>query len=428
MYSLNNNTPQKAYHEVEYEFSFPKIDDLADMIAHLGRGCYLFKRDLSRYFLQLKVDPIEYNKLGFCWRGLVWFFVSFVWGWRHAGYCGQWVTSAVSYIHARLGYEKTQQLFNILNYADDFAGAEAELARAKLSFDTLGQLLSDIGLIESKSKACPPSQSMVYLGVKFDTMAMCMYVDDDKVAELKFELAKWSKKSVAKKGELQSILGKLLWVSKTVRFSRVFVSRIICEIRKLSTQSAKTTLSYDVRKDFLWWDKYIDVFSGVEIIPPTTVCQSVLGDAYPQGGGSWNPTLAEYFSMRFPEYMCSPDTPIHIKEFIIVILCIRLWGKNWTGQRILIYCDNTSVCDTCSYQKPSDPSMQKLLREFLYWVCKFNFHPIIEKISTKDNHIADFISRNHNEDDISSYLSKQGFLNQTKILIPLEWYNFVAEW
>ena len=111
--------------------------------------------------------------------------------------------------------------------------------------------------------------------------------------------------------------------------------------------------------------------------------------------------------MRFPEYMCSPDTPIHIKEFIIVIICIRLWGKNWTGQRILIYCDNTSVCDTCSYQKPSDPSMQKLLREFLYWVCKFNFHPIIEKISTKDNHIADFISRNHNEDDISSYLSKR---------------------
>ena len=111
---------------------------------------------------------------------------------------------------------KTQQLFIILNYADDFAVAEAVLAHAKLSFDTLGKLLSDIGLIESKSKACPPSQSMFFLGLKLE------------VAELKFELAKWSKKSVAKKGEVQSILGKLLWVSKTVRFSRVFVSQIIC--------------------------------------------------------------------------------------------------------------------------------------------------------------------------------------------------------
>ena len=72
--------------------------------------------------------------------------------------------------------------------------------------------------------------------------------------------------------------------------------------------------------------------------------------------------------------------------------------------------------------------MQKLLREFLFWVCKFNFYPILEKISTKDNHVADFISRNHDEDDISSYLAKQGFLNQSKIVIPLDWYNFVADW
>ena len=428
MFSLNKNTPEKAYHETEYEFHFPKIDNLADIIANLGPGCFLFKRDLSRYFLQLKIDPIEYDKLGFVWRGLVFFFTSFVWGCRHAGYAGQWLTSAVSFIHAKLGHDKTGELFNILNYADDFAGAEAKLDRAQLSFDTLGQLLLDIGLLESKSKACPPSTTMTYLGVKFNTVDMCMHVDDEKVTELKTELAKWSKKTVAKKHELQSILGKLLWVSRTVRFSRVFVCRIIAEIRKLPRQAAKTILSNDIRKDFLWWEKYIEVFSGVEMIPPTTVCQSVLGDAYPQGGGSWNPVLNEYFSMRFPEYMCSPDTPIHIKEFMIVILCIRMWGKFWTGQKIAIYCDNDAVCDACVYQKPNDSQMQQLLREFLFWVCRFNFSPVLHKISSKDNHIADFISRNHNEDDISRYLSKQGFNNQTKVEIPNDWYNFVAEW
>jgi hypothetical protein len=110
LYSLNNNTPQKSYHETEYEFHFPRIDDLADIIAALGPGCYLFKRDLSRFFLQLKVDPLEYSKLGFAWRGLIFFFVSFVWGCRHAGYCGQWLTSAVSFIHANLGLEFTKQL------------------------------------------------------------------------------------------------------------------------------------------------------------------------------------------------------------------------------------------------------------------------------------------------------------------------------
>ena len=187
-------------------------------------------------------------------------------------------------------------------------------------------------------------------------------------------------------------------------------------------------LSTEIRKDFLWWEKYISVFSGVELIPPTYVSQSVLGDAYPQGGRSWNQVKCEYFSTRFPEYMCSADTPIHIKEFIVVILSVRMWGKLWTGQRIMIFCDNDSVCDTCTYQKPTDPSLQKLLREFLYWTCTFNFHPILEKVSSKDNHIADYLSRHHNEADINEYFVKNGLPNQIKVTVPTDWYSFVAEW
>ena len=45
LYSLNKNTPEKSYHDAEYEFHFPSVDNLADTIAALGSGCYLFKRD-----------------------------------------------------------------------------------------------------------------------------------------------------------------------------------------------------------------------------------------------------------------------------------------------------------------------------------------------------------------------------------------------
>jgi hypothetical protein len=118
-------------------------------------------------------------------------------------------------------------------------------------------------------------------------------VDKDKIIELKLELTKWVRKTTAKNFELQRILGNLLWVSRTVRLSCIFVSRIIAEKRKLTKQSDKTTLSRDIRKDFLWWAKYMELFSGVELIPPTTVSLAVLGDTCPQGGGSWNPVSAE---------------------------------------------------------------------------------------------------------------------------------------
>ena len=155
MFSLNRNTPEKSYHDTEYEFTFPKIDNFADIIAKLGHGCYLWKRDLSRYYLQLKIDPYEYDKLGFVWRSKLFLFISFVWGCRHAGYVGQWFTSAIAFIHANLGLELTGTIYQCLNYAHDFAGPEDSLERSQISFETLGNLFKELGMQESASKASP---------------------------------------------------------------------------------------------------------------------------------------------------------------------------------------------------------------------------------------------------------------------------------
>ena len=45
-FSLNTNTPEKLYLGEEYEFSFPKLDDFAQLIVSYGSNCFLWKRDL----------------------------------------------------------------------------------------------------------------------------------------------------------------------------------------------------------------------------------------------------------------------------------------------------------------------------------------------------------------------------------------------
>ena len=172
----------------------------------------------------------------------------------------------------------------------------------------------------------------------------------------------------------------------------------------------------------------MEIFSGVEIIPPITVSQSVYGDAYPLGGGSWNPVLNQYFSTKFTHSFCSLEIPIHIKEFLVVIMCIRAWGEKWTGQRIILFCDNDSVCDTCTYLKPKDPELQRYLREYLFWVCRYNCFPILQKISSGDNYLADFISRNHETSDIDAYFASHGYPTQNRLEIPDDWYRFKADW
>ena len=362
-FSLNVNTPDKLYLDEEYLFTFPKLDDFSQLILKYGSGCFLWKRDLSRFFLQLPLDPSDYDKTGCIWRGQLLFFTSYVWGTRHAGMNGQRVTNAVSTIHRSLGLSNycnhkskgcdpncthltdstltdssNCDPFNTLNYSDDFAGVQGSLERATLSFNTMGTLLSELGLTEAIDKAVSPCQVLTYLGIEFDTIALEMRINDDKCQELRFELEKWSKKTV------------------------------------------------------------------------TT-------DACPMGYGVWNPDTREYFSSKFPLFLQDPKIPIHIKEFICVIMAVKQWGPQWAGKQVVIFSDNDSVCDVISYLKPKDPGMQMYLREFLFWVCRYNFHPIVSKISTKDNDIADFLSRNYFESDANSFFARENFPAQTKLFL-----------
>ena len=325
-FSLNLNTPEKIYVGEEYLFMFPKLDDFSRLIVSLGKGCFLWKRDLSRFFLQLPLDPFDYDKDGFIWRGNLFYFTSFVWGCRHAGMNGQRVSNCVSEIHRTLGKRIHGQTFNILNYSDDYAGAQDLFDLAMLSFNSLSSLLLELGLEESSEKAVSPSTTMLYLGVEYDTIKMEMRIGQDKCKELKDDLKTWYRKTVATKQELQSILGKLMWISRAVRHSRAFINRIISEIKKLTAQKQKITLSQDVRKDLLWWFKFMEVFNGIELIIPNDVSINIAGDACPMGLGAWNLDSQEYYSGLFPLHLQDPQIPIHVIEFVCIIVSVKLWG------------------------------------------------------------------------------------------------------
>lgn len=427
-WSLNENTPVKSYMGGNYDFKFPTVLDLADLIVKEGRGCLLYKRDLSRWFLQLPVDPADYDKLGFLWRGMYWWFVSYVWGTRHAGYNGQRVASAILFIFARMGIVlNNPHPYNAIVYMDDFAGCEIG-SRALAAFNALGQLLADLGVQESVDKASKPSTQMKFLGVEFDTISMCMRIDETKLQEITMLSQSWARKTVATKQELQSILGKIMWVSKVVRYSRCFVARIIGVLKGLRSQKQKVTLSSEVKKDFLWWSQFLPVFNGVELLVPDTVFCSVVGDATLRGGGCWNEKEMEYFSRLFPVHLIDHNIPIHIKEFLVTIVAVKLWGHLWAGKRVAVYCDNEAVVKTMIYQKPRDSELQRCLREMLFQVCKFHFQPVFLRISTEDNDIADFISRVYDREAIAAKFVARGLSNMKQVHVPDEKFDYVADW
>ena len=440
-YSLNNSTPGDMYLGQPCVYTYPKIDDFRRMILRCGRRSYLFKRDLSRFFLQIPLDPVEYHRVGLIWRGLIFFFIGLAFGLRHSGLQGQKLTDALSWIHRRQGLDTpAEKQFNVVNYSDDLGGCEAELARAIESFNLLKVLMDDLGLDESLKKAEAPSQEMVYLGVMFDTKRMEMRVPPDKLSEIKSEIGSWSRKSTITRRNLQSLLGKLFWVSKVVRLARIFMGRLLQQLRDMSTvgENTKVKLSLDSRRDLRWWSKYLEHFNGIQMIIeedpfPLELSQMLdrphevyAGDATPVGGGGWHGK--EYWSQLLPRYLQDPATPIHIKEFWVLVVSARLWGQDWTGRAVTLFCDNEAVVQSINHKKPKDQELLSLLREFFFIAVSFKFIPVVRRISTKDNFLADFISRRFDSDAASQLFRDNGLPDMVKVVVPDKSFKLSDSW
>ena len=90
-----------------------------------------------------------------------------------------------------------------------------------------------------------------------------------------------------------------------------------------------------------------------------------------------------------------------------------LWGDQWTGKVVYIFCDNDAVVEVLEKERPKDPKMLELLREFMYIVCTRRFTPVFRKISSKDNIVADTISRCHDPTLLKDYFLKNNILVRT---------------
>ena len=424
--SLNKSTPKEYYLNKKTEYDFPGIDDFQNLIIKIGFGARMWKRDLSRFFLQLPLCPLEYAKTGFIWRTNFFFFVSYMFGLRHSGLAGQSTTTAVTWIHRKDGVATDGHEYNALNYSDDLGGAE-QGERADTSYQKVAKLLADLGLDEAEDKATPPATSMTYLGVLFDSISFTKSIPPEKIAELLDILGKWSTKSTCTKRGLQSLCGKLLWVARCVQHSRVFLSRLLAALKTMSDALPyhKISLSDEMKLDIQWWLLYMRSFNGMDfIIDPGFIKFSYKGDACMEGGGGYH--LEEYWSRTLPDWMRTD--PIHLKEYWVLLVSIKLWGPSWSGHAVELFVDNTAVCLTCVNQKPTDPTMAAFLREFLYLVVLYKFHPVVLHIGTKDNFVADYLSRNFSLEKLRAFFTAHDMHNMSPRSVPDHMFRFTSQW
>ena len=68
------------------------------------------------------------------------------------------------------------------------------------------------------------------------------------------------------------------------------------------------------------------------------------------------------FFSQFPREIMEKNIHITALEVLFILVCLRLWGKNFKGQRILVFCDNMSACQIIN---TGSDTLQEFLREII---------------------------------------------------------------
>ena len=384
-HSVNSGIDKNFYCGEAIKLSYPSIDSLCQRIATLGQHCLLWKRDLQRFFRQIPLCPRDYSLISYRWRNLIYIDINVPMGLTSAAYIAQRTTCAIVYIHHSMGYWS-------INYLDDFGSAELR-QQAWSSYNLMGRILRSLNVAEADEKAVTPTTRMEFLGNTVDTVKMTLEVSDDRKQELLDLLNNWMRRTVFSKKQLQSLIGKLSFVTNCVQAGRLFLSRLIDQISE-AQESRTNIITADMRLDMQWWQEFLPSFDGSAILwllDKWNYDQQLASDASMVGAGAtFN---QEYIHSKFTEEILTITGNIAQRELYTILVAMRLWGAQMTGRVVRFYTDNQVSMFAVNRGRTKDPFMLYCLREITKVTAKYEILLRCKYISTKANTLPDGLSR-----------------------------------
>ena len=112
-HSVNSVVGSDCYLGTEFVLTYPSIDNITNEVLKLGRGCKIFKLDISRDFRHVPIDPGGLDLLGLHWKDYF-FDHSLPFEFKHGSSIFQRLSDTVCFTMKQEGHRITQ------NYIDDF--------------------------------------------------------------------------------------------------------------------------------------------------------------------------------------------------------------------------------------------------------------------------------------------------------------------
>ena len=101
----------------------------------------------------------------------------------------------------------------------------------------------------------------------------------------------------------------------------------------------------------------------------------------------------QYFHTPFPPFILEGGYSINALEIFAVTVSVRLWGRQYAGKKILIYCDNEQAVSAINSGKTRETLVGTCVRQLWLEVSTFGFQLKAVHLPGVENRLADSLSR-----------------------------------
>ena len=410
---MNNHVEKNTFDSVPFILKFPSVDNITQDIKGTLEDTVLFKVDVVHAFRNLRVDPADALKLGIKWNKAYYADLAIAFGWTHGSGSYQLLSDTIEHIMAKKGVK-------MHCYIDDYIVVTSKLKATK-QFSMLCDLLQELGLPLSENKVIPPTKKLTCLGIDIDIDSNTMSITQDKLETIYEECLAVSNKKYLSKQAFQSLLGKLIYIQKCVKPSRIFINRIL-DLFRNNTNNRKIYLTPEFHKDIQWFWAFLPSYNGISYISKTNIDpeQTLLLDTCLTGMGAiWRDRV-----YTTPIHNCGDLklTIVHL-EMMNIVVALQVWGKMWHHGSISVRCDNLGVVQVVRTSKTKDSFLALCIRNIWLLAVAYDIELHIDHIPGHKNIIADTLSRIYSDRPVNSHILADLELNFIWDRVPAKYFD-----
>ena len=152
----------------------------------------------------------------------------------------------------------TSRNVRVFNYIDNVICVH-QCQKADAEFQSLFNLFEFLDIPINPSKVVRPSRSLTCMGIDVNLDTKQLTIPQDKLLQILDLCRLYSCRKVITKKQLQSLLGKLLYLHTCVPTARSFVNRLLNTLRQATTS---VKINEVMKKDILWFVNFVSQFNG----------------------------------------------------------------------------------------------------------------------------------------------------------------------